>query len=363
MKRCHAFSILLLCLLLAFHGAAAEVEGRITIDQSGTVSGLSAVKIRIFRGGALLSSATTDEDGRFSMPLRIAQNCRLYVKLPERAFFEEDGPVNPVQPDAWEGWSEPFDLTEGQILRFPDIRTVSAASVSGRAWEDRNADGLLQEGEAPLPGTYVVLLNMEGEPTAVDSVRVYAGGTFSFPRLHAGRYALAFHLPDGYLFTKVSSDPGGSCAAAPKDVRTAVSSPFTLETSESRGEMNIGGFLPAQIGDSVWIDANGNGLQDYREPGYAGARLTLTDAAGTPLEDTASDEYGYYHFPNLTPGDYRIRLSVPEAHRLTGLQSAALGEIDSDADPDTAATALISLTTGEVRRNVDFGLVPLPKTP
>ena len=80
-------------------------------------------------------------------------------------------------------------------------------------------------------------------------------------------------------------------------------------------------------------------------------------------EIAGEPKYGYYHFPNLTPGDYRIRLSVPEAHRLTGLQSAALGEIDSDADPDTAATALISLTTGEVRRNVDFGLVPLPKTP
>ena len=358
MKRLTCLCFLLPYLCFFCLNAAAEIEGRVISAAGGISAGVPNVRIRVFRSGALLSSATTDEEGRFSMPLRIAQNCRLYAKLPESAFFSEDGPLTPTQEDGWEGWSEPFSLEEGQILRFPDIVTLPAASVSGRAWEDRDADGLPGPDEAPIKGAYVVLLDMQGDPKAIDSVRIYPSGTYSFPRLREGRYSLAFRLPDGYLFTKALRTAGGSSAAAPGEGQTAVTPAFSLGKGERLTEMNIGGYLPARIGDTVWIDRNGNGLQDYREPAASGVQLSLIGGSGEEIAGAVSDEYGFYCFDGLPPGNYTVRISPPSSFRLTARDSAAPGEIDSDADPDTLQTEPISLIPGDARRNVDFGLIP-----
>ena len=358
MKRLSCLCSLLLYLFFICSSGAAEIEGRVVSESGGSSAGLPNVRIRVFRSGALLSFATTDEEGRFSMPLRIAQNCRLYAKLPESAFFAQDGPLTPTQEDGWEGWSEPFTLEEGQVLRFPDIRTVPAASVSGRAWEDRNADGLPGPDEAPIEGAYVILLDMQGDPKAVDSLRIYQSGAYSFPRLREGRYALAFRLPDGYLFTKALRTAGGSSAAAPKEGQMAVTPAFSLGEGDHRTEMNIGGYLPARIGDTVWIDLNGNGLQDYREPPASGVQLNLLGGSDEEISATVSDEYGYYSFGGLPPGDYTVRISPPSSFTLTARKSTAPGEIDSDADPRTRRTPCITLVPGEFRRNVDFGLIP-----
>ena len=48
------------------------------------------------------------------------------------------------------------------------------------------------------------------------------------------------------------------------------------------------------IGDRVWQDLNGNGIQDLGEPGVAGVRITVTSAAGSAVGSGTSDENGAY---------------------------------------------------------------------
>ncbi len=59
-------------------------------------------------------------------------------------------------------------------------------------------------------------------------------------------------------------------------------------------------FNDAALGDTVWLDLNGNGVQDAGEPGLANVKLTLTSSQGTVV--TYTDNYGKYLFPDLLPG-------------------------------------------------------------
>ena len=78
----------------------------------------------------------------------------------------------------------------------------------------------------------------------------------------------------------------------------------------------------AAIGNFVWEDANGNGLQDVGEPVFAGITVSLYDDAGNPVTEivngvpvpvtTITDSNGEYCFAGLTPNtDYIVRLDNP----------------------------------------------------
>ena len=52
--------------------------------------------------------------------------------------------------------------------------------------------------------------------------------------------------------------------------------------------------LSASVGDRVWLDADGDGLQDIGEPGIANVEVTLKDQCGTPVAITDTDVNGRY---------------------------------------------------------------------
>src|SRR5205807_109436 len=66
--------------------------------------------------------------------------------------------------------------------------------------------------------------------------------------------------------------------------------------------------LPVTIGDFVWQDANGNGIQNSGEAGIKGVTLTLTgtDHNGVPVTDHATtDSTGHYLFTEIA-GTYIV---------------------------------------------------------
>jgi len=124
--------------------------------------------------------------------------------------------------------------------------------------------------------------------------------------------------------------------------------------------MHVGAIEPGRIGDTVWYDKDGNGLQDYKEPLIPDVSLTLlvVHADGTMAESATiqSDRFGYYAFDSLRPGTYVIRADMQDGDSLTSVFGAPLGEIDSDIDPDTGMSAPIALQSGQTLRNIDVGL-------
>lgn len=115
---------------------------------------------------------------------------------------------------------------------------------------------------------------------------------------------------------------------------------------------------PASLGDFVWADLNGNGLQDPEEPGVPGIPVELLNAAdGVVLKSTLTDATGHYLFENVRQGDYRIRFSGGPNYRPTSVNVGSNRSLDSDAHPLTGLTAPFTLQACETRLDLDAGLV------
>ena len=112
------------------------------------------------------------------------------------------------------------------------------------------------------------------------------------------------------------------------------------------------------LGDFVWRDQNQNGVQDAGEPGIPGVEVQLLDSpGGSLLATTVTDANGNYQFLDLPPGDYVARFVPPAGYVFTVPNAGGDPTKDSDADPATGETAVISLSAGEIDLTIDAGLV------
>jgi len=106
----------------------------------------------------------------------------------------------------------------------------------------------------------------------------------------------------------------------------------------------------AEVGDRVWLDLDGDGVQDVGEGGLANVEVTLKDRFGTPVAVTTTDANGYFLFTGIAPGDdYYIEVTDGLPAGLT--QSYPSGHSDSRTDP-------FDLTAGQVYHDADLGFAP-----
>ena len=86
-----------------------------------------------------------------------------------------------------------------------------------------------------------------------------------------------------------------------------------LDWNDNINTWDVGVYLPVTLGNKVWEDLNGNGIQDMVngtivEEGMAGIQVTLLDTSNDPVATTVSAGDGSYWFTNLPPGDYAVRI-------------------------------------------------------
>jgi uncharacterized repeat protein (TIGR01451 family) len=125
---------------------------------------------------------------------------------------------------------------------------------------------------------------------------------------------------------------------------------------------------PIEIGDRVWSDLDGDGVQDANEPGIEGVALALfaRDASGAftvPAGATTTGPNGDYVFAGLAPNtQYEIRATLDGAFLLAPANSASGANADA-IDSDAAlidGTARITVQTGGPGANdhsFDIGLI------
>ena len=110
------------------------------------------------------------------------------------------------------------------------------------------------------------------------------------------------------------------------------------------------------LGDTVWLDSFANGVLDDFEQRAGGVTVQLLDMNGELLEETQTALDGTYLFQNLEAGDYQVRFVLPDNFVFT---SEGVGDdaTDSDADPLTGLTQIVTLAEGEQNLTVDAGLL------
>jgi len=127
------------------------------------------------------------------------------------------------------------------------------------------------------------------------------------------------------------------------------------------GIQSLTGTIPF-LGDKVWRDTNGNGVQDPGEPGQDGVTVTLfrdngngnQDGADTEVATTVTANGGLYLFSEFPFGDYYVEFSnLPSGYNETHTNIGSESE-----DSDGLITEILTYGISSDNRDVDLGIYP-----
>jgi gliding motility-associated-like protein/uncharacterized repeat protein (TIGR01451 family) len=235
------------------------------------------------------------------------------------------------------------------------------AKLGDLVWMDDSRNGLQGAGEAGVPNVAVRLTGTTGNGTAVAlTTTTNANGLYLFEGLRPGQYQVSFVKPLGLEFTTQGNNPTATDDSN-VNTQTGLSQQVTLISGADNRTIDAGLIRPiglASIGNKVWEDSDGDGIQDDNEAGIARVIVVLTgtDANGNlvTLRDT-TDANGLYLFENLLAGSYKITYLKPAGYEFTYADQGTDAALNSDANPLTGQTQLITLGEGQQETGLDAG--------
>ena len=185
-----------------------------------------------------------------------------------------------------------------------------------------------------------------------------ADGAFLFDRLAPGGYFLSFVPPAGYALTIFTADTT-SMLNSDADESTSRTVLTVLDQGENDLTWGAGFYELSSLGNYVWHDVNMNGLQESGEAPVEDVVVTLLNDNLMPVDSTRTDAEGFYYFPNLPPGGYALRFTLPAHYIFTGTDQGGNDARDSDADRTSGLTTKINLGLAVHDSTWDAGLIKL----
>ncbi len=248
----------------------------------------------------------------------------------------------------WGGWNE----TDLRMARAADLGVTQT-----------DIDPVLAGGDA----TYTVTVGNSGPDPAVVVLEdtIPAGSTFVSATPSQGSCSQAGGVvtcglggiaPGGSATVSVMVTAGaaGSCTNH-AGVSTASAEDGNPSNDASDEATTV---LAPAIGNLVWGDADGDGVQDPGENGMQNIPVGLYDAAGNFLSATITDASGAYHFTGLAYGQtYRVQVFPPSGYTTSPRDQGSDDMLDSDVDVATGQTPIFALTDGLDPSRWDAGLV------
>jgi hypothetical protein len=242
-------------------------------------------------------------------------------------------------------------------------------SIGDRVWNDLNRNGIQEAGEPGVANVAIELKDCVGN--LLRTTTTNASGVYSFGNLAAGCYTVNVLLPGGFQFSP--QDQGGN-DNTDSDVNpgNGMTSAINLGAGQNLDTVDAGINQPVaptatptptpapqlgSIGDTVFRDANGNGVQDG-EPGVANVTVQLKDCSGNVLQSTTTNSSGSYSFGSLSAGCYTVTVLLPGGFAYSPQDQGGNDDADSDVNPGNGTTGNINLGAGQNLTNVDAGLVP-----
>lgn len=217
-----------------------------------------------------------------------------------------------------------------------DTPTV-VASLGDRVWYDVDSDGVQDPGE---PGLVGVKVTLEGCGVSLETV-TGPGGQYLFSNLAP--------CADYSVVVDPSTVPSGlTVATYDLDGVATPGAIADLESGENRRDVDFGFVGSARLGDTVFEDLDGDGVQDPGEPGMPGVTVTVTWAGPDGDCSTTSDNVswslttgvdGFYEATDLPSGTYCVTITPPDGY-----------------GPTTPISVTTVLDPGEDDPTVDFGL-------
>ena len=261
--------------------------------------------------GELFAVLVTDEEGVFSTAGLVAGTYTLSYSLSAGAQAPQKGDNTFTQEDG-EMVMRNLVAVDGGTIDGLVLGVMKLTTIAGTVWHDRGDEFV------PLEGVEVNLLDGSGKLLA--EALTDEEGLYAFADLMPGDYQLSVLMPEGQVVVEPDDErltEGGLISVMTTcHGREAVTDVFRLTMGDDRLTMDIGSVLPGRLGDRVWLDENGNGLQDLDEGGIPNIRIELL-RGGEVIGTATTDQYGFYFFADLYPGVYTLRVAVPDTLKPT----------------------------------------------
>ena len=355
--------------------------------------GVSGVKVTLTGAGAdgvfgnsddTTSVQTTDANGNYKFQGLTPGDYKVtFGNLPAGFEFTQAnvGSNDAVDSDANSstGTTDVIRLGSGEDNTTVDAGIAAKpSSIGDKVFNDANKNGIQDTGEAGVQGVKVTLTGAgadgvlgNGDDTTTTQV-TDANGSYNFNGLNPGSYKVTFsNLPNGFEFTQADAGTNDNLDSD-ADPASGMSGVINLGPGESNTSVDAGVVAkPSSIGDQVFNDANGNGIQDAGEAGVQGVKVTLTGAGADGVlgnaDDTTTtqvtDANGNYSFDGLGAGSYKVTFSdLPSGFEFTQADAGTNDNLDSDADPASGMSGVINLGPGESNTSVDAGVVAKPSS-
>jgi hypothetical protein len=145
---------------------------------------------------------------------------------------------------------------------------VPFGEIGDLVWLDANQNGIQDSGERGLGG---VTLKLFKDGAEVASKVSSANGFYLFEGLRPANYTVEYVTPNGYLTSPTLQ--GGDRAL---DSNLNKGPEVNLPAGGSDRTFDFGFYelqCAGSIGDFVWFDLDGDGIQDANEPGLGGRRF------------------------------------------------------------------------------------------
>ncbi|MCP4308066.1 MAG: DUF11 domain-containing protein [bacterium] len=216
---------------------------------------------------------------------------------------------------------------------------VGDATIRGTVWNDRDGDEMTGPAEVGVAGA-VVSVSWQA-PTGAVTMQTTSDAF--------GKWQLDQLPPGIYL---IDLDPQSlPLGMAPT---TGLQWPVVLEATEDE-TLDFGVALMLDVGSTVWVDNDGDGMVDVDEAGVSDVLVNLYDEIGSLVAIAETDQTGSYGFGGMRPGIYEVKLitdSVPNSIHAT---------FDRDGRPDLAT--VVDLTVGADVLDANFGFQTRPQLP
>lgn len=230
---------------------------------------------------------------------------------------------------------EEVDFSGAAGAGSPGVYYVHQAKVTGwntasptdyiEVWQEPNGNGV-----PAYSGQNFVELNAQDNYPIYQDIQTIPGTTLQWGFAHRGRDGvdkaeLLMGAPGNLSVVTTAEDGNDAWGYYTGTYVVPAGQTLTRLTffavSTSSGSITSGNFLDAvsltlnvpgsQIGDYVWYDTNGDGIQQREEPGASGISVDLLNQNGNIVMSTVTNDLGGYLFDDVPVGLYDIQVHLP----------------------------------------------------
>jgi hypothetical protein len=315
-------------------------------------AGLRAVTVNV--SGPVSSSQATDLSGlvTFTGPPGVY------------TFTIPTDPSSYVRSPGNTGMAATALVLSGQTAPAVPFGYYRPAQINGTVWFDTNSNGVLDSGEPGMETISVRLVgdnSSPGTPVTTDSSGAFSITGIEPTGLTNTSYQLCFTAPTDFVFTSKGDTlmTDNNSDANPSGCTDS----FTIASGANIGHIDAGLRGALSIGDLIWEDANGNGIQDSGEQALENVTITIQVQTNGGVINSSNPSFTFtttstggsglspnYSIGNIPPGS---TVTIQAVSRFGYLLTTA----DQGGNPATDSNAVgssFTLTANDA--TIDFGL-------